>query len=109
MKLLSRSEELLLLSIWRLKDNAYGVTIKHQMESVTDKSWSFGALHVTLDRLERYGKVRSRFSNPEQKRGGRSKRLYTLTPEGIQDLVEIKQIEKKMWNGIDDLSFGESS
>ena len=49
MKLLSRNEEIVLLAIWRLKDNAYGVTIRKQVSEVTDIDWSFGQIYVPLD------------------------------------------------------------
>jgi PadR family transcriptional regulator len=103
MKLLSRSEEMLLLSIWRLQENAYGVTIRKQLIEVTGKTWSFGALHVTLDRLAKKRLIDSKLSEPENKRGGRSKRIYSLRPAGLEALVEIRKIEEAMWSGIDSL------
>ena len=104
MKLLSRSEELLLLAIWRLQDNAYGVTIRQQIKEVTNKTWAFGALFVTLDRLVNKGLLESYLSEPTKERGGRSKRIYKLTPEGIKALTEIKKIEEAMWKDISSLS-----
>ena len=103
MKLLSRSEEFLLLSIWRLHDNAYGVTIREQLRMATVKTWAFGALFVSLDRLVKKGHLTSFLSDPTPERGGRSKRIYKLTEDGLQALVKIKQIEKSMWDDLPDV------
>ena len=100
MKLLTRSEEMLLLAVWRLQDNAYGVTIREQLEDVTGRSWAFGALFVSLDRLIRKGHLESHFSDPLPVRGGRKRRLYSLSSKGRVALLDIRQIEKALWRGI---------
>ena len=104
LKILSRAEELLLLAIWRLQDNAYGVTIRQQIKEVTNKTWAFGALFVTLDRLVKNGMLESYLSEPTKERGGRSKRIYKLTPDGLSALTEIKKIEEAMWRDISSLA-----
>jgi len=104
MKLLSRPEELFLLAIWRLQDNAYAVTIREQVNSITGKTWSFGATFVTLDRLVKKRYLSSHLSEPTQKRGGRSKRMYKLTREGIKALLDIKRLQETMWDDIPRLS-----
>jgi PadR family transcriptional regulator PadR len=104
MKLLSRPEELFLLSIWRLQDNAYAVTIRDQVNEITGKIWSFGATFVTLDRLVQKRYLTSYLSEPTQKRGGRSKRMYQLTREGIKALLDIKKLQESMWDDIPRLS-----
>ncbi len=100
MKLLSRPEELVLLAVWRLKENAYCVPIKQQLAQVTGESWSFGAIYDPLDRLEKKGLLDSRLGDPSPKRGGKSKRLYTLTKDGRRALLEIKSISEAMWKGV---------
>ena len=87
MKLLSRPEELFLLAIWRLQDNAYAVTIREQVNSITGKTWSFGATFVTLDRLVKKRYLSSHLSEPTQKRGGRSKRMYIADSRRHQSVV----------------------
>ena len=109
MKILSRSEELLLLSIWRLQDNAYGVTIRDQLKELTGKSWAFGALFVTLDRLVKKGLLDSYLADPTPQRGGRSKRIYSLTPQGLKALIEIKKLQDSAWADIPELTFERSS
>lgn len=100
MKFLSRPEELVLLAVWRLKDNAYCVPIKKQLGRVTKQEWSFGAVYDPLDRLEKKGLLQSFFSEPTAKRGGKRKRIFKLTPRGIRALVEIKAISEEIWDGI---------
>ncbi|MBN1270656.1 MAG: helix-turn-helix transcriptional regulator [Candidatus Aminicenantes bacterium] len=107
MKLLSRPEELFLLAIWKLQDNAYAVTIRDQVNRITGKTWSFGATFVTLDRLVQKRYLTSYLSAPTQKRGGRSKRMYQLTREGVKALLDIKKLQESMWNDIPRLSLSE--
>ena len=97
MKFLSRQEELLLLSILKLKDNAYGVTIREHVSKVTQKYWSIGAIYDVLDRLTRKGLVRTFVGVPTRSRGGKSKRFYTLTQAGFDALQEVRALQKKTW------------
>lgn len=97
MKLLSRQEEIVLLSIWKLKGNAYGVTIREFISEITGKYWSVGSIYVPLDRLVEKGLVSTFQGLPTKRRGGRSKRFYEVTPEGIKVLHEIKQVQETLW------------
>jgi len=97
MKLLSRQEEVVLLSIWKLKGNAYGVTIREYISEITGKYWSIGSIYVPLDRLVEKGLVSTYQSKPTERRGGRSKRFYEVTQEGILALEEIKQVQDTLW------------
>lgn len=105
MKLLSRSEEIVLLAIYRLQDNAYGVTIREQVSKVTDQDWSFGQIYVPLDKLTQKGFVNKMLSEPTMQRGGRSKCMYTLTSTGKQALREIRQVQDALWDGIPTVAF----
>lgn len=100
MKFLSRPEELVLLAVWRLKENAYCVPIKKQLVKVTSHDWSFGAVYDPLDRLEKKGFLESYLSDPTAKRGGKRKRIYKLTPNGVLELIKIKRIIDEVWDGI---------
>ncbi len=104
MKLLSRAEELVLLAIWRLQDNAYCVPIREQVQDVSGKEWTFGAIYIPLHRLEKKGFVDSFMGNATAERGGRSKRYYKVKKRGLQALAEIKKVEKAMWDGIPEFS-----
>jgi len=97
MKFLSRQEELLLLSILRLGENAYGVPIRRHISDVTDKYWSIGAIYDVLDRLTRKGLVSAITGEPEKKRGGKSKRFYRITKQGVRALEEVRELQQKTW------------
>ena len=102
MKLLSRQEEIVLLSIWKLKDNAYGVTIRKYISQVTGKYWSIGSIYVPLDRLSHKGYLKAYQGAPTPERGGMSKRYYEVTPEGFKALKEAKKIHDTMWEDLPD-------
>jgi PadR family transcriptional regulator PadR len=97
MILLSRSEEIVLLAIWKLKDNAYGVTIREQVSKDTGHEWSFGAIYKPLKKLLHRDFVKKTSSEPCAERGGRSKYMYSLTPSGEDALREIRKIYKAIW------------
>lgn len=105
MKLLSRNEEIILLAIWRLKGNAYGVTIRDLVSEQTENEWPFGAIYMPLDKLTSKRYVRKFTSNPEAIRGGRSKCMYELTGKGKEALKEIRTIQNEIWKGISKLAF----
>ncbi|MBN1271107.1 MAG: helix-turn-helix transcriptional regulator [Candidatus Aminicenantes bacterium] len=100
MKLLTRAEEMILLSILRLKDNAYCVPIFDEIQRITQKKWTMGGIYIPLYRLEKNGYVGSHLGQPTAERGGKSKRFYWLTPKGLKSLEAIKKIEKAMWEGL---------
>ena len=100
MRLLSRKEELLLLTIWKLQENAYGVTIRQHVSEMTKKYWSIGAIYDVLDRLTRKGFVSTTISEPIAERGGKSRRFYKITKQGYQALEEVKEIQSAMWSDL---------
>lgn len=104
MKFLSRKEEILLLAIWKLQDNAYGVTIRDYIRERTGMSWMFGAIYSPLGRLVDNGYVESFESEPVPERGGRRKVLYRLTDYGKKALIELKEMNQALWLDIPQLS-----
>jgi DNA-binding PadR family transcriptional regulator len=74
------------------------------VNKITGKTWSFGATFVTLERLVQKRYLTSSLSEPTQKRGGRSKRMYQLTRVGIKALLDIKKLQESMWDDIPRLS-----
>lgn len=100
MKLLSRSEEMVLLTVWKLQEEAYCVPIRRELMDVTGKKWSFGSIYDPLERLERKGLLTSFLTDPISTRGGRSKRIYGLTRRGKRALLEIRQIQQIMWDAV---------
>ena len=97
MKFLSRQEELLLLSILKLGENAYGVPIRQHVSEVTGKYWSIGAIYDVLDRLNRKGLVSTITGEPEKMRGGKSKRYYKMKKQGLKALEEVRDLQRKAW------------
>jgi PadR family transcriptional regulator PadR len=103
-KFISRSEEFLLLAVWRLKDNAYGVAIREQIKEATGKTWAYGALFVMLRRLEKKGYLKSHFADPSPQRGGKSKRIFQLSAHGVKALKDVRKAQESVWAGIEELS-----
>jgi DNA-binding PadR family transcriptional regulator len=97
---LGEFEQLLLLAIVRLGDEAYGVTIRREIEERTGRDVAIGALYTALDRLERKGFVRSVMSEPTAERGGRSKRHVRLKPAGATALKQSRERLARMWEGL---------
>jgi DNA-binding PadR family transcriptional regulator len=100
MKLLSRIEEIILLSIWRLGDNAYGITIREAVVEATGQDWLLGAIYAPLSRLYKNGYVKTSASGPRPERGGRTKILYRLTPRGQEALAEVRRVNERVWRGL---------
>lgn len=104
MDLLTRAEELILLAVWRLKDNAYCIPIHEQVSLITGENLSLGSIYMPLDRLVKKGFLESYLSEATPERGGRHKRIYKLTSEGLKALQKIRNVQDRMWRGIPDLS-----
>ena len=103
MKLLSRSEEMVLLAVQTLGDDAYCVPIRSHLIRITGQKWSFGSIYDPLDRLEKKGLLKSRLTEPVKERGGRSKRIYSLTTLGRKALLEMRTIQEALWAGVPEL------
>lgn len=95
--LISRAEETILLAVRHQGDDAYGVTIQKALKELTGKSWAYGALFVTLDRLVKKNLLTSTLSDPTPERGGRSKRFYNLTESAEQALQEVRAHQESLW------------
>ena len=94
---LGEFEQAVLLAVAYLDEDAYGVTIRREIESRTRRTIAIGALYTALERLERKGYVRSTMSDPTPRRGGRSKRHFHLTPEGRGALRQSREFLTRMW------------
>ena len=100
MSLLSRWDEVYLLSIWELKDNAYGVTIKKQVSNKTGTILSYGGLYFALSQLVKKGLVTKSAGEPTHKRGGRRKYYYSLTKKGERALQATYKHQKSLWEDV---------
>ena len=97
MKLLTRTEEYILLAVWHLGDEAYGLAIRDFLSDQVGRDYSVGSVYVPLERLAARGLVSGRDSEPLPERGGRSKRLYTLTGAGIEALRAVRRVSAGLW------------
>ncbi len=93
-------EQLVLFALVRLGADAYGVTIRGEIEKRTGRAISAGALYTALDRMERRGLVASRLGDPTAQRGGKRKRLYTLQPAGERALARVYESLRLMASGV---------
>jgi PadR family transcriptional regulator PadR len=84
-------EEFVLLAVQRLRDNAYGVTIRQAVDEATGRTTSIGAVYTALERLEDKGFVRSYQGDPTPERGGRAKRYFEITGTGVQALADAER------------------
>lgn len=107
MNLLSRTEELILLAVCNLGDNAYGVTIREYLKEKAGQKFSIGGIYVPLDRLVAKRFLKARQGPPTPERGGMSKRYYTITSKGVQALNEVKRVNDLLWKKVPRLTFGE--
>ena len=107
MKLLSRAEEIVLMIIWKLRGNAYGVTIRQEIFETTGQKWSIGAIYAPLHRIEQKGLVTTIKGEPIPERGGRSKVFYEVTPDGKKALIEIKKVNEALWNDVPSIRLDE--
>jgi DNA-binding PadR family transcriptional regulator len=92
---LGELEHLTLLAILRIPDGAYGVPIREEIRRCTNRKVSAGALYTILSRLEDKGLVRSSFGDPTPERGGRPKRYYRVTSQGV---AAVKATQRNLQN-----------
>jgi PadR family transcriptional regulator, regulatory protein PadR len=98
---LGEFEQTVLLAILRLPDQAYGVTIRLEIEQCTGREPAPGALYTTLDRLEEKGLVRSVLGDPTPERGGRAKRYFTVTGKGMKAVTAAVRNYRRLLEGLD--------
>lgn len=97
-KKIGELEELILLAIGGLSNEAYTVSIQQLLESTSGRVISMGALYTSLERLRKKGYATSEMSKPTAERGGKSKRIYKVTYEGEQILHETRAVRDRLWN-----------
>jgi DNA-binding PadR family transcriptional regulator len=100
---LGEFEQVILLAVVHLGAEAYGTTIRREIEERTGRDIAVGALYTALERLERKGFVTSTMSDPLPQRGGRSRRQFQLQPEGAAALKRSRALLAKMWHGLSPL------
>ncbi len=98
---LGELEQMILLAILQLGDQAYGKAVMEELRRRVDRSVSRGALYVTLDRLEDKGMLTSTLGEPTPRRGGRPKRFLTVTPAGLTAIRASRAAWMSLWDGLD--------
>jgi DNA-binding PadR family transcriptional regulator len=99
---LGEFEELVLLIVAALYDDAYGVAVKEALEAHAGRASTISAIHSALHRLEKKGFVRSRMGGATNERGGRRKRLFNVTPAGHAAVVEARRLRERLWGLLPD-------
>ena len=97
MKYLTRQEELILLAVFHLRDNAYLVTIRHFLKAQTHAPWSVGAVYVPLERLRKKEYLEAYSGGSNAKRGRNEIKYYKLTRSGLKSLEDIQKVNEVMW------------
>src|ERR1700735_3780644 len=97
---LGEFEHIIVLALMRLEERAYGVTVRQEIELRTHREVSIGAVYATLDRLETKGYVKSYRGDPTPERGGRSKRFFRVTAQGVTAVNRTHQAIKRMNEGL---------
>ena len=97
---LGEFEQLVLLALLRLQDEAYGMAVRREIAERADRDVSIGAVYATLDRLEEKGLVRSKTGAASESRGGRPRKCFTITGAGAKALERSQQAVRQMLEGL---------
>ncbi len=97
MSSITRKEELVMLSILNLGEDAYLISIQDYLSRITGKKILLASTHLPLSRLEKKGYIASQFGEATAVRGGRRKKIYHLTKPGLEVLQEYKKISDELW------------
>jgi PadR family transcriptional regulator len=94
---------MLMLALLRLGEEAYGVTIAQELEEQTGREVVVASVYATLDRLEERGLVTSRLGDPTPERGGRAKRYFRISADGIREVRDARRCLINLWKGVPEL------
>jgi DNA-binding PadR family transcriptional regulator len=103
---LGEFELLVMLTVIRLGEGAYGVPISQEIERHTGRDVAFGTVYSTLERLQKKGLLRSHLGDATPERGGRAKRYFQATATGLRTVRETKQSSIGLWRGVRELVGG---
>lgn len=105
---LGEFELILLLAILHLGEEAYGVPISREIERHRGRNVAIGSVYAALERLEAKGLVASSLGDPTPERGGKAKRYFRITKEGLRHVHETRRVLTKLWQKLPELT-GESA
>jgi len=100
LKDLTKIEEILLVAIWHLKENAYGVEIRRHVSSVIGRDLTYGHLYSALNQLAAKEYVEKSEGRSTSHRLGRPRVYYSITPDGVEALKAAASVNEKIWSGI---------
>lgn len=102
---LGELEELIMLVVANLYDEAYGIAIKKEIEESCDRNITISTVHNVLQRLQEKGYLTSRYSDPTPERGGKRKLLFRVSVSGKEAVELARQMREKLWGGISPEAF----
>ena len=105
MKDLTKLEETVLVVIWKLEEEAYGVNIKKKVNEISGKNYFYNTVYTTFDQLLRKGYINKTFGEPSAVRGGKRKVFFQTTKEGMEALENAFERQNRVWYGISRDSF----
>ena len=105
MKDLTKLEEIVMISVWRLGDDAYGVKIKNDVKEIAGTEYFYNTLYTTFHQLVQKGYLSKHFGEPTAVRGGKRKIFFKLTPQGAKVLESAFDRQRRIWRGITKESF----
>ena len=94
-------EELVLLAVGRGSGDAYGMTVRREIQEHTGRDVTIGAVYSTLDRLTSKGFVESRLGSGDEDRAGRARRYFRIRPSGVEALSRLREMRSGLWEGVD--------
>jgi PadR family transcriptional regulator PadR len=100
MKDLTKIEEILLLSIWKLKDEAYGYKIRRQVKEIIQKDFTYGNLYSALNQLAKKKYVTKRLGETAPSRRGKARIYYRVSPAGREALKAALEMKETLWEGV---------
>jgi PadR family transcriptional regulator PadR len=105
---LGEFELMVLLALIRLGDDAYGVPISREIEQRSGREVALGSVYAALERLEEKGLATSTLGDPTAERGGRAKRYFRITAQGLREVREAQRALVSLWRGLPELDGGKA-
>jgi PadR family transcriptional regulator PadR len=102
-RLLTDFELMVMLAVLRVRDDAYGVPIAREIEEIGGRTVTLAAVYLALDRLRQHGLVTARLGEATPERGGRAKKLFSVTPAGLSSVRRTRRAFIALWTGIPEL------
>ena len=102
---LTKTEEILLIAIWQLKEDAYGVKIRQYVSNVIQKEFTYGNLYSALNQLVKKKYVLKTMGETIPERRGRRRIYYTVSPDGLKALKTAREMHERLWAGISKVAF----